>query len=143
MKTSAPFECRAASVGLTEALVRKVIVSFYDKVRSDALLGPIFSKAIGNGWDSHIERIVGFWLTATRLGRGYDGRKFMRAHLQNPSIHVDQLPRWLELFRATATEQCSPQAASVLIDIAERMAETLEIGLARRDARHQEFRDPE
>jgi hemoglobin len=143
MQTSAPFEHRAVSVGLTEALVRKVIVSFYDKVRSDALLGPIFSEVIGKGWDSHIERIVGFWLTATRLGRGYDGRNFMPVHLQNPSIHVDQLPRWLELFRATATEHCSPQAASVLVDIAERMGETLAIGLARRDDRHQEVRDPE
>jgi hemoglobin len=143
MKTSAPFEYRAVSAGLTEALVRKVIVSFYQKVRGDALLGPIFAEAIGNGWDSHIERIVGFWLTATRLGRGYDGRNFMPAHLRNTSIRADQLPRWFELFRATATEQCSPQAASVLVDIAERMAETLEIGLARRDGRHQEFRDPE
>lgn len=135
MKTSAPFEYCAASIGLTETLVRKVIISFYEKVRSDALLGPIFSEAVGDDGSSHIERIIGFWLTATRLGRGYDGRNFMPAHLQNPSIHGDQLPRWLALFRATTTEQCSPQAASVLVDIAERMAETLEIGLARRDTR--------
>jgi len=134
MKTSEPFEYRAASAGLTEVLVRNVVVSFYEKVRSDALLAPIFSEAIGDDWDSHIERIMNFWLTATRLGCGYDGRNFMPVHLQNPSIHGDQLPRWLELFRATAAEQCSHQAASVLVDVAERMAETLEISLARRDA---------
>ncbi len=134
MHTSAPFEHHAADAGLTEALVRRVITSFYDKVRSDVVLGPVFAEAIGDDWDPHIERIVLFWLTATRLGRGYDGRKFMPAHLRNRSIRADQLPRWLKLFRNTAAEQCSPQIASVLVDIAERMAETLEIGLARRDA---------
>lgn len=134
MNASAPFKYRAADAGLTEPLVRNVIVSFYDKVRGDALLGPIFADAIGDDWDAHIERIVLFWLTATRLGRGYDGRNFMPAHLRNRSIRAEQLPRWLELFRATTGEQCSADAASVLVDIAERMAETLEIGLARRDA---------
>jgi hemoglobin len=134
MHTSAPFEHRAIDAGLTEALVRKVITSFYDKVRSDAVLGPVFAEAIGDDWDPHIERIVLFWLTATRLKRGYDGRRFMPAHLGNGSIRADQLPRWLELFRNTAAEQCSPEIASALVDIAERMAETLAIGLARRDS---------
>jgi hemoglobin len=134
MKASAPFVHRALDAGLTEALVRTVIVVFYQKVRADALLGPVFEDAIGDHWDAHIERIAQFWLTATRLGRGYDGRNFMPAHLGNVSIRADLLPRWLELFYATATEQCSPEAAAALLDIAERMAETLEIGLARRDA---------
>ena len=131
---SAPFEYHAPDASLTESLVRRVITSFYDKVRCDAVLGPVFAEAIGDDWDAHIERIVLFWLTATRLARGYDGRRFMPAHLRNRSIRVDQLPRWLELFRDTTAEQCPPRIASVLVDIAERMAETLEIGLARRDA---------
>jgi hemoglobin len=134
MNTSAPFEHRAAAAGLTEPLVRKVILAFYEKVRRDPILGPVFAEAIGDNWDPHIERIVLFWLTATRIGRGYDGRNFMPVHLRNRSIRADQLPRWLELFRDTAAEHCSPQAASVLVDIAERMAETLEISLGRRDS---------
>jgi hemoglobin len=133
MNTSAPFEHRAAAVGLTEPLVRKVVMSFYEKVRRDTILGPVFAEAIGDDWDPHIERIMMFWLTATRLSRSYDGRNFMPVHLRNRSIRADQLPRWLELFRETAVEQCTAQAASVLIDIAERMAETLAISLGRRD----------
>ena len=121
-------------MGLTEALVRKVVSSFYAKVRRDPILGPVFAEAIGDAWDPHMERIMLFWLTATRLARSYDGRNFMPVHLRNRSIRAEQLPRWLELFRATAAEQCSPQAASVLVDIAERMAETLAIGLGRRDS---------
>jgi len=134
MDTSAPFESRAAAAGLTEPVVRKVVLAFYEQVRRDPILGPVFAEAIAGNWESHLERIILFWLTAARLKRGYDGRNFMPAHLRNRSIRADQLPHWLELFRNTAAEQCSPQAAAVLVDIAERMAETLEIGLARRDA---------
>ena len=132
MKPSA-FEYRAGGASLTQQLVRKVVLSFYERVRCDPELGPVFVNAIGDSWDTHIERIMQFWLTATRLGRGYEGRNFMPAHLRNPSIRSALLPRWLEIFRGTAAEHCSPQAASVLTDIAERMAETLQIGLDRRD----------
>jgi len=139
MNTALPFQNRAKESGLTDQLVRDVVIRFYDEIRRDGVLGSIFEDAIGSHWDEHIERIVQFWLTATRLGRGYDGKNFMPAHLKHRSIHAEYLPRWLELFRETVVEQCSPEGASVLIDIAERMAETLEIGLTRRD---HEGRDP-
>ncbi|MGH9549499.1 MAG: group III truncated hemoglobin [Terriglobales bacterium] len=131
MITSGPFQYRAAESGITEQLIRDVVFKFYEKIRRDAVLGPIFAEAIGQDWDSHLERIILFWLTATRLQRGYNGRNFMPAHLRHRSIRADHIPRWLELFRDTATERCSPEGASALIDIAERMAETLELGLAK------------
>jgi hemoglobin len=133
MKTSAPFQYRAKEAGLTAELVRRVVVLFYEKIRRDNLLGPIFEEAIGPDWDAHIQRIIQFWLTATRLGGGYDGKNFMPAHLKHSSVHASQMSRWLELFRETAFEQCHPKGALVLIDIAERMAETLEVSLAKRN----------
>jgi len=132
MNTALPFQYRAKESGLTVELVRRVVVLFYDKVRRDAVLGPIFETALGSDWDAHIDRIIQFWVTATRLGRGYSGRNFMPAHLKHRSIEADQIPRWLVLFRETATEQCCLKSATVLIDIAQRMAETLELGLNKR-----------
>ena len=132
MRSARPFQHRAA-VGLTEAAVREVISAFYKKVRQDTVLGPVFAEAIGNDWAPHIEKINQFWLKATRLGTGYDTARFLPAHMQHFSIRADQIPRWLELFRETTAEHCSPAAAAVLVDIAVRMAETIEIGLARRD----------
>jgi hemoglobin len=82
-----------------------------------------------------IEKINQFWLTATRLDTGYQSARFLPAHVQHFSIRADQIPRWLQLFRETAREHCSPEAAALLIDIAARMAETIEVGLARRDRR--------
>jgi len=132
MNTALPFQDRARESGLTPEIVRHVVLLFYDKVRRDPVLGPIFETAIGSDWDAHIDRIIQFWLTATRLSRGYSGRNFMPAHLKHRSIQVDQIPRWLALFRETAADQCSPRGAAVLIDIAERMIETLELGLSKR-----------
>ena len=125
---------RARAAGLTEPLVRQVIDAFYVKVRQDPILGPVFNGIIKDEWPAHIERITAFWLTATRLGSGYDGRRFMPVHLAHAAIRAEQLPQWLLLFRETARQICPPAAADVLIDIAERMADSIRMSLARRDA---------
>jgi hemoglobin len=124
---------RARATGLTEALVRRVIDAFYAKVRQDPILAPVFNGIIKDDWPAHIDRICAFWLTATRLGSGYDGRGFMPAHLKHGAIRAEQLPQWLLLFSETAREHCPPAAADVLIDIAERMADSIGIGINRRD----------
>ena len=129
------FQSRAIESGITEPLVRDVVLSFYAKVRHDAVLGPLFAAAIGADWDVHIERIVRFWLTATRLERSYEGSTFMRAHLQHGSIRLEHIPQWLGLWEATLAERCEPPQAAALRDIAVRMMENIEIGLRRRDQR--------
>ena len=118
MNTALPFRDRAKESGLTAQLLREVVIRFYDEIKRDGVRGPIFKDAIGSHWDEHIERIVQFWLTATRLGSGYDGKNFMPAHLKHCSIHADHIPQWLALFRQTAVKQCAPEGASALIDIA-------------------------
>jgi hemoglobin len=133
MNISEPFRARALESGITEQLIRKVMYAFYGKVRSDAVLGPIFTNAIGSDWDDHIERIISFWNAATRLRPGYEGKRFMPAHLQHKSIRTEHLPRWRALFRETAREHCSPLQSAALVEIAERMAENIAIGLERRD----------
>jgi hemoglobin len=132
MSASDAFRQRAAEAGLTEPLVREVIASFYEQVRQDPVLGPVFYGVLGDDWTAHLNRINLFWLTVTRLGQGYQAKNFMPAHVRHPSIHAEQLPRWLALFRQTARSTCPPEAADVLIDIAERMAESMKIGLERR-----------
>jgi hemoglobin len=132
MNTPDPFKNRAAESGLTEPLVREVIAAFYERLRKDPVLGPVFYGVLGDDWTAHLNRINLFWLTVTRLGQGYQAKNFMPAHIRHPSIQPEQLPRWLALFRKTANAMCPPEAAGVLIDIAERMAESIKIGLERR-----------
>ncbi|MBX9761047.1 MAG: group III truncated hemoglobin [Beijerinckiaceae bacterium] len=119
---------------IDEALLRALIGEFYARVRRDRELGPVFEAIIADRWPPHIEKILSFWMTATRAGAGYKGRDFTPAHLRHSAIRAAQLPRWLELFRATCADLCEPQAAVALIRIAEQMADNLQISLSRRDA---------
>lgn len=118
---------------LDEALLRRVIDEFYRRVRADAELGPVFNTIIGDRWGPHIEKIMSFWMTATRLGSGYPGRDFMPAHLGHASIRAEHLPQWLKLFRETCRDLCAPDVAAELTRIAGQMAENMAISLRRRD----------
>jgi hemoglobin len=116
---------------LTAAVIRQVVEAFYAKARQDALLGPVFNEIVED-WHAHIEKVSAFWRYATRLDRTYNSRDFMPAHVRHGTIEASLLPRWLFLFRQTATEICTQQGAEALVDIAERMAESIEMSLARR-----------
>jgi hemoglobin len=130
---TAPFQYKAAEVGLTPFIVRGVIHDFYGRVRQDPLLAPLFERAIGGDWDHHIEKVCLFWLTATRLGSGYTARDFMPAHMKHRSIGTAEISRWLSLFRETVEERCTPEIGDVLRDIADRMVESIQFGISRRD----------
>jgi len=126
---------RSRAPGLTEPLLRTLIHTFYARLKKDELLGAVFTQAIGEDWTEHIHRITLFWLRATGLRREYRGRDFMPAHLRHSIIRADQLPHWLQLFRETCRELCPPAAADFLIDVAEKMAENLQISLNARSSR--------
>lgn len=115
-----------AQTGLDEALLRHVVVRFYDQVRADALLGPIFAERISD-WGPHLDRMTAFWSSvALKTGR-YHGRP-VPAHLPLP-IDAQHFERWLVMFRQTATDLCSPEGAACLIDAAERIARSLNMAI--------------
>jgi hemoglobin len=127
------FQSRARECGISKGLVQNVVAAFYDKVRAGAVLGPVFEDTIGVHWDAHLERIVRFWLTAAMIERCYDGRDFMSAHMKHPSIRSEHIRRWLLLFQETLADHCSPGQAEAFLDIANRMADNIELSLKRRD----------
>lgn len=130
---SAPYEHKAAAAGITETDIRRLISAFYAKVRRDPILGSVFDGIIGNAWPTHIETVNSFWLYVTRLDRRYNARNFVPAHIKQATIRAELIPRWLALFRETAQELCPADSAAALIDIAHRMATSLEISLNKRD----------
>jgi hemoglobin len=58
----------------------------------------------------------------------YHGRP-MQKHLPLP-VDGRHFDRWLELFAITARELCPPKAAAHFIERAQRIAESLELGIA-------------
>ena len=116
--------------GIDEAMIRRLVHAFYTKVRKDALIGPIFDTRVGS-WDLHLERMCSFWSSVALMSGRYHGQP-MEKHLPLPvdSRHFDH---WLRLFCETALEVCPPAAAAHFIERAERIAESLELGIAEKN----------
>jgi hemoglobin len=132
MSDTAPREPNPASpglaVGIDEALVREVVETFYAKVRRDPLLGPIFNEAVAD-WPDHLDRLCAFWSSLTLMTGRYKGDPF-GVHLKLPPLGPIHFRTWLGLFEETIGQLCAPDQAEVFRTRAERVAESLNLGLA-------------
>lgn len=117
-----------AVLGVTEDMIRNLVHTFYGTVRADALLGPIFNAAVTD-WDEHLEKLCAFWSSVTLMSGRYKGAP-MRAHAQLPGISAEHFDHWLALFSDTARAVCPPDAAALFVDKAQRIAQSLELGIA-------------
>ncbi len=114
----------SSTAAVNEENIGVLVDAFYTKVRDDLLLGPIFAEAIGDDWGPHLAKMKAFWSSVLLASRTYKGNP-MIAHLRLPRLTRDHFDRWLQLWRATAAEVCSEQAASVFIERAEMIGERL------------------
>lgn len=117
----------AERTGIDEAMIERLVRQFYARVRQDALLGPVFASRIEN-WEPHLQRMCAFWSSVALLSGRYHGQP-MPVHMPLP-IDARHFDRWLALFGETAREVCPPAAAAHFIERAQRIAESLEMGIA-------------
>jgi hemoglobin len=113
--------------GITEAMIERLVRSFYDKVRADPVLAPVFEARIGD-WEPHLAQMRAFWSSVALMSGRYHGSP-MGKHLPLP-IDADHFDRWLALFEATAREVCPPEAEAHFVERARRIAASLELGIA-------------
>jgi len=116
-----------ARTGITEAMIERLVHRFYDKVRGDEMLGPIFEARISN-WEPHLAQMCAFWSSVALMSGRYHGAP-MPKHLPLP-VDAAHFDRWLALFEATAREVCPPAAQAYFIERARRIAASLELGVA-------------
>jgi hemoglobin len=115
---------------LDAALIERLVDGFYDRVRGDAVLGPVFEAAIRpEAWPVHLARMRSFWGAVALGAGGYDGRPVPK-HVALPGIEDAHFARWLALFAATARDLASPEAAAILVEYAERIAHSLRLAIA-------------
>lgn len=115
---------------LDEEMIVAVVHGFYDEIRKDELLGPIFMGAIApEEWPHHLGKMCDFWsATLLRTGR-YDGRP-LAPHLRLPGLGEEHFRRWLTLFRATVCKFCPPEVAALFMDRAMRVAHSFRLAIA-------------
>jgi hemoglobin len=113
---------------IDEAMIDRLIRGFYARVRDDDVLGPIFAKKIED-WEPHLQKMCAFWSSVALMSGRYHGQP-MAKHLPLP-IDARHFDRWLALFETTARDLCPPKAAEHFAMLAGRIAESLELGVAR------------
>jgi hemoglobin len=116
-----------AETGIDEAMIKRLVRAFYERVRADPLLGPVFAAKITH-WEPHLQRMFAFWSSVALMSARYHGQP-MAKHLALP-VDAEHFDRWLALFEETARALCPPNAAAHFIERARRVAESLELGVA-------------
>lgn len=82
--------------------VKNLVDTFYDKIRKNELLGPIFNERIQDRWPEHLEKMYTFWQTVLLKEHTYFGSPFVpHAHLPVDNIHFNT---WVGMFNETVDE---------------------------------------
>lgn len=108
----------AANAGVTEAMIRYVVIAFYARVSIDPLLSPIFDRALGDDWGPHLDRMCDFWSWALLMTDRFKGTP-IQTHENIRGLRQDHFERWQHLFRRTASEICPAPAAAQFIQKAD------------------------
>lgn len=104
--------------------IKKLVDTFYEKVRNDELLGPIFEERIQDRWPQHLQKMYTFWQTVLLGEHTYFGTPFP-PHANLP-VSGKHFQKWMELFKETVDENFSGENAKEAKFRAAKMAEMFE-----------------
>src|SRR5687767_14971525 len=94
---------------LTRADVERLVNTFYDKVKSDGLIGPLFNHV---DWAAHLPVMYDFWSSIAFGDQTYRGNPLQK-HLALP-LQREHFNRWLKLFFETVEENFQGEKAEEL-----------------------------
>ncbi len=115
---------------LTETDIQQVVHSFYARIRADDMLGPVFATKIGeDDWDRHEAHIADFWSSIFLKTGRFKGNPMLK-HAVIPDITPAHFKHWLCLFAQTTEQVLGSGQAKEMQLMAERIAQSLQMGLA-------------
>lgn len=97
--------------------IKLLVDRFYDKVKADNLIGPIFSHV---DWPHHLPIMYNFWSSMLLGDQSYRGNPFQK-HLPLP-LQTEHFDQWLTLFRETVRENFEGEKADEVVMRAEGIA---------------------
>ena len=106
----------------------RLVDAFYDRVRDDDLLGPIFNDIARVDWAAHLPRMYDFW-ESVLFGEAVFKGNPLAVHIslaeRTPLTSV-QFDRWLALFGATVDQLFEGPLANEAKARAARIAQVLQ-----------------
>jgi len=109
---------------LTPDDIKLLVNTFYNRVRDNALLAPVFNERIKDNWPHHLDKMYRFWQTVLLDEHTYLGSPFP-PHARLPVEH-EHFATWLHLFNETVDELFTGLKAEEAKWRAAKMAEMFE-----------------
>lgn len=109
--------------------IELMVNTFYDKVKRDEKLGPLFNEVMGDQWNRHLEKMYDFWENILFQAGNYAGNP-MATHLQLHQSHpltAALFNRWKELFLETVNGLFAGPHAETVCQRAISMAAVMQI----------------
>lgn len=118
----------AIAIGIDENYISAFVDTFYARIRTDELLGPIFDQRIRD-WPAHLDRMKGFWRSVLHNSGEFAGNPMLK-HKLIPGLDSTHFGHWLELFYATLRKlESHPEATQLVGSRARMIADSLLTGI--------------
>jgi len=115
-----------AATPYTEKDITRMVHNFYDNIRADALLGPIFEAHVSD-WDVHLATMVDFWESLLLGAASFKGNP-MPKHAIIPELTAELFERWLALFKKSNDDLGHTELTATAQEFANRIAKRLWLG---------------
>ncbi len=79
--------------------IKVLVDGFYDKIKEDELLAPIFNFRLSTHWVPHLEKMYTFWNAALFGVKGYNGNPYMKHATME--LDPEHFERWISIFNQT------------------------------------------
>jgi len=109
----------------TEDDIRTLVDSFYDKVKCDEMLSPIFNEIVKVDWNEHLPLLYSFWSALLFQTKDFKGQPFPK-HAVLP-VQKEHFTRWVSLFVKTVNENFSGAKAEEAKNFARSIADTFQL----------------
>jgi hemoglobin len=109
--------------------IKLLINRFYEKVKTDPVIGFIFTDIVKVNWERHLPVMYDFWENTLFYTGGYSGNPMeIHQHLnQLIRLKVEHFQQWLNLFTSTVDELFTGEKAVLAKQRAVSIATVMQI----------------
>jgi hemoglobin len=112
--------------------VQWLVDRFYDKIKTDKVVGYIFTDVMKVNWEKHLPVMYAFWENTLFYTGGYEGNA-MKKHIninRVTPLQKKHFNRWLQLFNDTVDEYFEGEKAELAKQRAYSIATIMQLKIA-------------